>query len=111
MGGSLGPVRGTKGIHDENIAKRCQPARQRLIIGLLARIKTHVLTEHDLALAHFEPIEPIGNETHWLTQQRAQMLRYRRQRENRIKFALDRSAKVRHQHDPPAGVDTGLDGR
>ncbi len=52
------PVSGSKSIVDENVRKRCQLPRKFGIVGLFARVETHVLEQQHRA--GFKPVDGLN---------------------------------------------------
>jgi hypothetical protein len=80
VGTRVSSVSRTEGIHDEDIAQRRQPFRERFIIRRLADLETNVLTEHDIAGLHVETVHPIGYERDRTAEQGGKFGGYRRER-------------------------------
>ena len=74
VGARLRAVRRTEGIHDEDVAKRCHLASQRLVAGFFALEKSHVLTEDDLAWIDVDAVDPVPRQRYVTSQQSRAMV-------------------------------------
>ena len=61
VGGGLGAVRGAEGVVGVHVAQRGHPARERLVVLLLALVEAAVLEQHDLAGLHVDAVHPVAH--------------------------------------------------
>src|SRR3546814_7530094 len=64
VGGSLGAMRGAECVHDEHVAQRGVLLRQRLVVGLLAKVHAAVLQQHQLAGRDLDAAEVVAHQRH-----------------------------------------------
>ena len=104
MGAGLRPVCSAEGVHHEHVAQARHGFAQRLVIGLLAHIETHVFEQHDLARLGCGGVQPILDQGHGLAQRIAEPIGDRLERMLVIRLAFRGPAEVRHEHDRRAGI-------
>ncbi len=104
-------MRGTEGIHHEDVAQRGIFLCQRLVILAFADVHAAVFQHYHLASGNFNAVEVVGHQPHRLAELVAQPLRHRRQRGSGIKLAFLRATQVRQHQHLGAGIAGGLDRR
>ena len=110
VGAAFSTMRGAKGVHDIDITQRGHAARERLVIGLLARVIAHVFAQHRLAGLAVNAIEPVPDEWHRVAKQFRKPRGHRRQRKLRLEFAFPGSPEVREDQHPGAFLERHANG-
>src|SRR6188508_1943867 len=114
--GSVGPMRGTEGIVDVDVAERSQRLRECLIIFFFAGMKAKIFEEHDVAGLHFGDeafyirADAVGGKDDVFSEQPSEPLRDGRQTEFWIERAL-RASEVGADNGFSAVVDHTVDCR
>ena len=98
MRARFGAMRGSEGVHHEDVAQRSHLARQIFLVLLLALVEAHVLQQNDFADAALDAVEPVLLEAHLVAEQFGKPLSDRGQRKLLVVHAFLRPPQMRHQH-------------